>query len=95
MELKDGSEQIRIKKEMAEKLRREAEDLDMSVPETLYFMMHVYFHIYKKKKVLVDADDLPQPSRSKKKDTRSFEIDENEYDESDDSDDMYSLSLGD
>jgi hypothetical protein len=43
MELSDGSEKLRIKKEIALKIRREAERLEMSFPEMLYYIVNSYF----------------------------------------------------
>ncbi len=43
MELPDGSEKLRIKKEIAQKIRREAERLEMSFPEMLYYIVNSYF----------------------------------------------------
>ncbi|MBD2124809.1 hypothetical protein NDI39_31510 [Microcoleus sp. ZQ-A2] len=43
MELSDGSEKLRIKKEIAQKIRREAERLEMSFPEMLYYIVNSYF----------------------------------------------------
>lgn len=43
MELSDGSEKLRLKKEIAQKIRREAERLEMSFPEMLYYIVNSYF----------------------------------------------------
>jgi hypothetical protein len=43
MELSDGSEKLRIKKEIAQKIRREAERNEMSFPEMLYYIVNSYF----------------------------------------------------
>jgi hypothetical protein len=43
MELPDGSEKLRLKKEIAQKIRREAERLEMSFPEMLYYIVNSYF----------------------------------------------------
>jgi hypothetical protein len=94
MELKDGSEQVRIKKEMAEKLRKEADELDFSVPETLYFMMHIYFNVYKKGMKLVIDNDPPKLQSSKNKKATLVEIDDEENsDDSDESNESYRLEL--
>ncbi len=43
MELPDGSEKLRLKKEIAQKIRKEAERLEMSFPEMLYYIVNSYF----------------------------------------------------
>lgn len=43
MKLKDGSESLRMKAEMAKRVRAEAERLDLSFLETLYFICVTYF----------------------------------------------------
>jgi hypothetical protein len=43
MELPDGSEKLRLKKEIAQKIRREADRLEMSFPEMLYYIVNSYF----------------------------------------------------
>ena len=53
MKLKDGSEQIRIKKELAEKIRNECEELDLSFSETLYYILHIYFNLVKRLNIQV------------------------------------------
>lgn len=43
MKLKDGSESLRMKAEMAKRVRAEAERLQLSFLETLYFICVTYF----------------------------------------------------
>lgn len=43
MKLKDGSESLRMKAEMAKRVRAEAERLNLSFLETLYFICVTYF----------------------------------------------------
>lgn len=92
MELKDGSEQIRIKKEFAAKIRNEGKELDLSFPETIYYILHIYFNLVKRLNIQVGIPSTVVQSSSIEE---SFPVEEDsenkldseaDVDSSDDSD---------
>ncbi len=85
MKLKDGSESLRMKAEMAKRVRAEAERLELSFLETLYFICVSYFSEQEKQtKKAGSTPTKPELSQPKIKQTEV---------ESNDDDDAYVFDM--
>lgn len=83
MELKDGSESLRIKAEIAKRIRAEAKRLDLSFLETLYFICLTYFSSQANQAGSTPSKNvIPQP-----------EVKRTEVESSDDDDDTYVFDM--
>lgn len=81
MKLKDGSEQVRIKLQFAERIRQAADEKGISFLDMVYVIFTDYFFLRDKEKVTVPIQEITQHKKVKTEQKIDTHSDENSDDD--------------